>query len=341
MRTATKSKRPLFQEGEVAALDPKLERLMQICGMQELPAVHTMVVPLERIFIPNEDQVRPRASFVRNISLVGIRQPPSITFVNGTAWDAEDAQYEVIMGRRRLKSARLLLAKGDARFKTIKCEVYEHNLPRLNAFLGLIENDQRSESWIQDVMSLRLLIREGIAMTLDDLKAYGFNARTIRGRLDIALLPDAILDQICAGAVGQDVALQITRLSEAERERLDALSREGEELTDDLVKKLLRRQVNLGLVPVHTNLSEVWTTLAHESHIPSTVLSSSRGMPGVVLDGPSSVSQVLSILRQFEPQTQTNAALHRAGALIEVLIKELEIAERHLTPRQEGEPSHV
>ena len=342
MRTTTK-RSSLFQEGDVAALDPKLERLMQICGIRELPAVHTAVVPLERILIPNEAQVRPKAGFVRNISLVGIRQPPSIAFVKGTAWDAEDAWYEVVMGRRRTKSARILLTKGDARFKTIKCEVYERNIPRLNAFLGLIENEQRSESWIQDVVSLRQLIREGVAMTLDDLKAYGFNARFIRGRLDIALLPDAILDQICQVTLSQEVALQITRLSLAQRDRLDTLSREGEELTDALVKTLLKRQVNQGLAPVHTNLSQVWTALANESHVSPTALSSP--LPdqthAQIPDGPPSISLLLSQLRQFEPQTRTNAALHRAGTLVEVLIKELEIAQRSLAPRQEGEPSHV
>ena len=52
--------------------------------------------------------------------------------------------------------------------------------PRLNAFLGLIENEQRSQSWVADVVRLRQLLREGVAMTLEDLKAYGFHAKTIK-----------------------------------------------------------------------------------------------------------------------------------------------------------------
>src|SRR2546421_7213316 len=112
-------------------------------------------------------------------------------------------------------------AKGDARFQTIKCEVYEWNAPRLNAFLGLVENEQRSQSWVADVVRLRQLLREGVAMTLEDLKAYGFHAKTIKGRLDIALLPHAILDQICTGRVSLDVAMQVLRLKEAQLQRLE------------------------------------------------------------------------------------------------------------------------
>src|SRR5262249_30853964 len=150
--------------------------------------------------------------------------PPSVAYKGGAAWDSPDATYVVVMGRRRIVSARhLIRAKGDARFQTIKCEVYEWNAPRLNAFLGLVENEQRSASWIADVVRLRQLIGEGVAMTLDDLKAYGFHAKTIKGRLDIALLPGAILDQICTGTVSLDVAMQITRLKEAPLHRLETL----------------------------------------------------------------------------------------------------------------------
>src|SRR5205807_2294956 len=155
---------------------------------------------------------------------------------------------------RRLVSARhLMAAKGDARFQTIKCEVYEWNAPRLNAFLGLVENEQRSASWVADVVRLRQLLGEGIAMTLDDLKTYGFHARTIKGRLDIALLPSAILDQICAGTVSLDVAMQILRLKEAQLHRLETLAQDGEQVTADLVKGLLKRQVNQGLASERCN----------------------------------------------------------------------------------------
>jgi hypothetical protein len=63
--------------------------------------------------------------------------------------------------------------------------------------------------------------------------------------------------------------------------------------------------------------------------------------PAVSSESPS-VTTVLALLKQFEPQTQTNAALQRVGLLTRVLIKELEImqcTEPLIT--QEGETSHV
>jgi len=243
------------------------------------------------------------------------------------------------MGRRRIASARhLMIARDDARFQTIKCEVYEWNAPRLNAFLGLVENEQRAASWVADVIRLRQLIREGVAMTLDDLKAYGFHAKTIKGRLDIALLPNALLDQICAGTVSLEVAMQITRLKEAERERLDTLAQDGEAITPELVKSLLRRQVNQGLISVQGTVSQMWTTLPTENQVPS--FSQATQIP--VATESSSVATVLTLLKQFEPQTQSNAALQRVGMLTRVLIKELEIVlcTDSLTT-QEGETSHV
>src|SRR5438067_2202735 len=132
----------LFQESEIATCDPKLARLMQICGIEQLPPVHTRQVALSQIVVPDEAQVVTSPRFIRSIELVGIRQPPSVAFESGSAWDAPDASYVVVMGRRRIVSARhLMRATGDARFQTIKCEVYQWNAHRFNALLGLIENE--------------------------------------------------------------------------------------------------------------------------------------------------------------------------------------------------------
>lgn len=319
------TKRPsLFQkgdqEGDIAAIDPKLQRLLQICEISDLPAVHTMMVCLDSIIVPSEESVKPAAGLIRNIKLVGIRQPPSVAWYGGSAWDADDATYMVVMGRRRIASVRKLLASGDLRFKTIKCEVYERNEPRLNAFLGLVENEQRGASWVQDVIRLRQLITEGVAMTLDDLADYGFNRRTLRGRLDIAQLPQAILDQICAGNVSLDVAMQISRLKDASRELLMALVGAGEEITAELVQNLLRRQVNRGLTHVQIDLSQMWMSQGDQAAAP-TLCEPLQEELGSAL----TPTQLLVLLRQFEPQIQSNAAMRRVGMLTKVLMKELEI----------------
>ena len=338
-RTSTQP--TLFQEGETAALDPKLARLMQICGIEQLPPVHTKQVALSKIVVPGEAQVVASPRFMRSIDLVGIRQPPSVAFERGSAWDGPDATYVVVMGRRRIVSARHLMAtRGDARFQTIKCEVYEWNAPRLNAFLGLVENEQRSQSWVADVVGLRQLIGEGIAMTLDDLKAYGFHAKTIKGRLDMALLPGAILDQICTGTVSLDVAMRVLRLKEAQLHRLETLVQDGEQITADLVKSLLKRQVNQELASVQTNLSQMWTAIP--SAAPISLSSPSVQGLACTSHGPAQPSTVLAVLKQFEVQTQHDPIFQRVGTLTRILIKELEMVLPTLSiTTQEGETTHV
>jgi ParB-like chromosome segregation protein Spo0J len=330
MGTATK-RAPLLREGDIAALDPKFARLMQICGIKELPPVHTRLVPLEHITVTHEALVKPSARFIRSIELVGIRQPPSVAFCAGSSWDADDARYVVVMGRRRVVAAQRLLAKGNQRFKSVKCEVYEWNAPRLSAFLALLENEQRASSWIQDVIHLRQLIHEGVAMTLDDLAEYGFNRKTISGRLAIALLPAPICDQICTGAVSLDVAMQITRLKAAERERLTALVQDGEALTPELVKSLFKRQVDQGLASVQANLSQIWTSLPDS-------LAALKAPPNEAAT--STLTQLLALLHHVE--TQNLPEFQRVQPLIQVLTQELEIIRRQLAiSRQEGEKSHV
>lgn len=307
---------------------------MQLCGMDEIPPVHTMPIPLEQIVVPNEPQVKPSARFMRNVDVLGIRQPPSVAFLQGSAWDAPDARYIVMMGRRRVVTARHLAAKKhDSRFSPLKCEVYEWHVPRLAALLGLVENDQRSESWVQDILRLRQLIREGVAMTLDDLAEYGFHRRTIKSRLDIALLPPGILDRICAGGVQQAVALQILRLKEAERVRLETLIQGGEALTASLVKSLLRRQVNQGMAVVNSGLAQYWTERSVEVTLPPPATLSTRNSPDL------SLLEVQASLRRFDAQVVADPAFARARMLIQVLLKELDIVVR--TPALQGQEGMV
>jgi len=313
----------LFEEEGNGGDDTKLQRFMQLCGISSLPSVHTMLVPVERIKIPGEQHVKPTRRFINNIEMLGIRQTPAVAFCAGTTFDAEDACYEVVMGRRRIKAAQILVEHEPQRFGKVKCDVYERNVPRLNDLLGLVENMQRSGAWIQDVVRLRSLIGQEVAMTLEDLSAYGFHRKSIAGRLRIAQLPPAILDQICEGVVSLEVAMQITRLKEAQLGKLEALVRvEGEMLTASLVQHLLKRQMNQGLQLVQASLAHAWAGPAGECVVPP------PRWVEVTLPGEVTAAGVLGMLRKFEPQTQTDPALGRVAMLIRVLINELDIALR-------------
>ncbi len=166
-----KKSSPLVESGEIAGIgDSKLAKLMQRCGIEVMPACHTMLVPIESITVPEPALVRPSANFLKSIRTYGIRQPPSVAFLSGSAYDAPDAKYVVVMGSRRVVSAHHLFFKEqDPRFKVIKCEVYEHHVPGLNDVLALMENSLRSDAWVRDIVRLRRLVEQKIALTLDEL----------------------------------------------------------------------------------------------------------------------------------------------------------------------------
>src|SRR5436190_19776459 len=93
---------PQKRASDVAAVDPKLERLLRLCGIDTLPQVQTQWIPLERILLPK--LVKPSSRFIRSIALVGIRQPPSVAPVEENA-EPDNGRYVVVMGRRRIAAA--------------------------------------------------------------------------------------------------------------------------------------------------------------------------------------------------------------------------------------------
>jgi ParB-like chromosome segregation protein Spo0J len=345
-----KPKQTLLLEGDVQQVDEKLLALLQRLGITALPPHETMLLPLERMIVPGAALLtRPAARLVKSIQKVGLLQAPALVLLSGTTPHDPQATFEVVLGRRRILAARM------AGLAVVTCEVYASGTPQLSALLGLIENEQRSAAWIKEIEDLRRLIDEGVGLTLDDLADFGFHRGQLSERLKIARLPDPILTQLFAGKVSQEMAKRIARLSPVHQEQMAELAQKGEDLTAELITRVLRVQINTGLVPVQTALAEAWTQvpephahpLASNGHmIPATTM----GMAPLLdaSDGALSPAQVLAILEQFEPQTSTNPALGRVGTLLRVLIKELQIALRTspLTPTrtietQENEVSHV
>ncbi len=327
--TRTPKQQPLL-EGDVGQVDEKLLALLKRLGIPALPSHETMLLPLERIAVPGAALLaRPSARLVKSIEKVGILQAPAVVLLSGRTPHDLEATFEVVMGRRRILAARM------AGLSVVKCEVYASGTPQLSALLGLIENEQRSAAWIKEVEDLRRLIDDGVGMTLDDLADFGFHRGTLAERLKIALLPGPILTQILAGKISQEVARQITRLTSAQQEHVAHLAQEGEDITAERIRGVLRAQINTGLAPVQTALTHAWAPLpepyAHPTsgngHTPSTALGEVTTIAGTS-DASLSPVQVLAVLQRFEPQTNAHPALSRAGLLARVLIKELQIALR-------------
>jgi len=345
-----KPKQTLLLEGDVQQVDEKLLALLQRLGLTALPPHETMLLPLEHMVVPGAALLtRQAARLVKSIQKVGLLQAPALVLRSGTTPHDPDATFDVVLGRRRILAARM------AGLVVVTCEVYSSGTPQLGALLGLIENEQRGAAWIKETEDLRHLIDDGVGMTLDDLADFGFHRGQLAERLKIARLPQPILTQLFAGKVSQEVAKRIARLSPAHQEQVAALAQEGEDLTAELITRILRVQINTGLAPVQTVLAQAWTQTPEPHADP--LVGNGHTVPVATVavtplldtsNGAFSPAHVLAVLEGFEPQISANPALSRIGTLLRVLIKELQIALRAspLTPTntteiRESEVTHV
>src|SRR5437763_8132372 len=227
--------------------------LLRRLGLEALPAHETLIVPTERLIVVGADHLaRSAKRLVKSIQHMGILQSPSVVLQGGVDMHDDEANFEVIAGRRRVLAARL------AGLTVVKCEVYAASTMQLSALLALIENEQRSAAWVREVEALRCLIDEGVGMTLDDLAAFGFDRATLSERLKIAQLPAPLLARVLAGEVNREVARKLVRLTQAQQERIASLAEGGEEITMDKVNTLLRAQINAGLAPIQSTLVRGW-----------------------------------------------------------------------------------
>jgi len=247
---------------DIREVTPATAVLMRRLGIESLPEHETMILPTERLIVAGADHLaRSAKRLVKSIQHVGILQNPSVVVQGDIDIHDAEATFEVIAGRRRV------LAACFAGLTVIKCEVYATSTMSLSALIALIENEQRSTAWVREVEALRCLMDEAVGMTLDDLAAFGFDRATLVERLKVAQLPPSLLNRILAGNVSREVARKLTRLTQAQQERVARLAVTGEEITAEQVKGILRAQINAGLVPVQTALVQGWTT--SPSHMPA------------------------------------------------------------------------
>ena len=357
-----------IEDDDIREVTPAHAVLLRRLGVESLPAHETMILPTERLVVAGaESLTRSAKRLVKSIQHVGILQNPSVVLKAGIDIHDAEATFEVIAGRRRV------LAAGFAGLSVVKCEVYEASTIPLSALIALIENEQRSAAWVREVEALRCLIDEGVGMTLDDLATFGFDRATLAERLKMAQLPPPLLCRILVGGVSREVARKLTRLTQAQQERVAGLAAAGEEITAERVKEILRAQINAGLVPVQTALMQGWN--APPSHISelsplpalpspgdtadpeglsspgSKVQAEQAAFPGketeqesapAVCSMASTSSQfsplvaVLDALHAFEQIPDYKAAPRTVQTLTQALVQQLRIALRDMPPASQS-----
>ena len=251
------------EDEDIREVTPATAVLWRRLGIEALPEHETMLLPTERLVVPDADHlVRSAKRLVKSIQHVGILQNPSVVVKAGADIHNTDAIFEVIAGRRRVLAACL------AGLTVIKCEAYCASTIPLSALLALIENEQRSAAWVREVEALRCLIDEGVGMTLDDLAAFGFDRATLSERLKIAQLPVPLLNRVLSGNVSREVARKLARLTQTQQERVAKLADVGEEITAERVNGILRAQINAGFAPIQASLVQGWGDQS-SAHLPA------------------------------------------------------------------------
>jgi ParB/RepB/Spo0J family partition protein len=321
------------QDEDIREVNPANVVLLKRLGLETLPEHETMLVPTERLIVTGADQLaRSAKRLVKSIQHVGILQSPSVVAQAGCDMHDEEATFEVIAGRRRVLAARF------AGLPVVKCEVYAASTLPLSALLALVENEQRSAAWIREVEALRCLIDEGVGMTLDDLAAFGFDRATLAERLKIAQLPAPLLNCMLAGGINREVARKLVRLTQAQQERVASRALEGEDITLERVKDLLRAQINTGLVPVQDALSQGWNAAS-----PVLMQSEGEDKAGLVGDvdantalavcsNTSSLSTLLTALQTFEQSSDYQTTPKPIQTLTQALAQQVRMALRNVLP---------
>ena len=340
------------QDEEIHEVSPAQAVLLKRLGMEALPAHDTLTLPTQRLIVVGTDHlVRSAKRLVKSIQHMGILQNPSVVVQGNLDIHDAEATFEVIAGRRRVLAACL------AGLTLIKCEVYAASTMPLSALIALIENEQRSSAWVREVEALRCLMDERVGMTLDDLAAFGFDRATLAERLKMAQLPPPLLNRVLAGNVSRDVARKLTRLSQAQQERVASLALMGEEITAERVKDLLRAQINAGLVPVQSALVQSWnappvhlSTLANPSLDHGPIAPEGKEWPEQAREADmdlkpetcsppstSSISSVLAALETFLQSVDFRTTPHDVQTLTQALVQQLRIS---LRDARVASPSH-
>lgn len=235
-----------LRRGDAAA---RLRLLRTHLGLAAPPVYVTIRLPLDHLVVPNVAWLGRRARAMSvNVGLVGMLHPPVVVPLPGTD------TFRVVTGRGRVAGARLVGEPAE-----LECHRYEQLSPIEERLLILSENVRRAPAWAQEIEALAELIAAGVGLTEGELAIlFGLSVATVRERLRLARLPEPIVAQIAAGGIGQATAKRIVRLGTAPLAALTTVAEDGEEITDELVRRALRGQIGAGMAPMRRALDDTW-----------------------------------------------------------------------------------
>ena len=157
-------------------------------------------VPLSKIIIEAEDEIKPPAFLARNIKKLGL--------IHDVLLYRDGENYHVLAGRKRVLSLK------KSRVKTIPAKVLSERPSEAEVALILLsENFIRKPSPAQEAQQLRKLIQSGYSIE-EIHKTTGIPIRTLKARLKLLKLNKEWFEKLQRGEISLSKALKIAKLPE-------------------------------------------------------------------------------------------------------------------------------
>lgn len=192
----------------------------------------------------------PDEAFVGLVRQLGILQPIGVI-------QRQSGMYDVAFGRRRIKAAR---ACG---MESIPARVWPATWTAIEV-LTLVENSARKPNAASDYRSIMELVNRGYTDKQIAL-AMGVTVSTVRAKMRLSQLPDALLTAFTDNRLPTSIAMQIVRQSPSVRERLATRYVEAGEIKAADIDAARRVQTASASSMISSLLADVPSTRAKSS----------------------------------------------------------------------------
>lgn len=202
----------------------QIEKTFRIVYVDNLPADHELKSP------------PPGGPFVKDVLENGIIQPIGLNYVS------EEETYEVVYGRRRIKAARLAVAKAKKDKKemvsAIPAMVAIDLTEEEKALWAMLENAHGSDNPLSDVRAIRQLLIAGmdyteIAKAIHKPKSYVINTDQKYGNLN-----KRFITGLEEGRIAPGIAARISKQTPGVQEKLVEKLADNGKLTGPMIEEV-------------------------------------------------------------------------------------------------------
>lgn len=211
------------------------------------PSQRHVLIPLADLDIPHAEQLvkQHTHAMARSLKLVAMMSPLAVTPLDG-----QPGKYRIAAGRRRAEGA------AEAGYTLVECNIYEHLTEAQEAVLTLVEHN-RHDAWMRDLEKVYELVQKKARFTAKQVAfLLGVSKSVAEAFIQIALLPEPLVEQVLAGSITKPMAKQLTRLSTSILDKLAEKAAGGDKITAADISDLLKATRSAGLAELPLSVPE-------------------------------------------------------------------------------------